>query len=84
MGYSFTGPDDGPIPRMVFLRFTCDGDHGSLPAPALVSDGAESYIEFHHRAIIAGWSETSLRILCPECKKGPRRSGAHQMDDLFD
>ncbi len=66
MGLTIAGPDTGPIPRQTILVFECDGDHGLLPRPRRLEDQG-SYIEQHARMIAAGWSETSLRILCPEC-----------------
>lgn len=27
------------------------------------------YVEAHHAFIAAGWSETPMRVLCPECAK---------------
>lgn len=48
--------------------FYCDGDHGLFPGPEISS--SDDYVAAHHSFIAAGWSETPMRVLCPECRGG--------------
>jgi hypothetical protein len=71
MGLKITGPDKGKIPRLISLVLSCDGDHGLLEPPTVrYDDQGDGYIGMHDRAIAAGWSETSERVLCPQCRRG--------------
>lgn len=77
MGLKIGGPDSGPFPRQTYLILSCD----KCRTERVDTEG--SYPDQHHRAIVAGWSETPEMILCPKCKKGPAEAGP-RMADLFE
>lgn len=73
MGLRITGPDRGPIPRRCRLVLTCDGNHGLMSPPTRTWQSDETgYIGAHSAAIAEGWSETSERVLCPDCMRGKK------------
>ena len=73
MGLAIVADETMPVPRIITLTLTCDGDHGFLPPPILTFQDAD-YVRDMSRAIAAGWSETPERILCPDCRRARQTS----------
>lgn len=57
VGVELYGLDEGPCPRPVFLRVTCNGDHEPSARPVAVfsADGLDGYIAQRSAAVRAGW-----------------------------
>jgi hypothetical protein len=59
--------EDVPVPRPVWARVACDGDHGLLPRPEVVLDVTPPRPGSWAQANALGWSITAERDLCPRC-----------------
>jgi len=67
--HSLWADETKPIPRPVWVRFVCDGDHGLLPPVEQTFALGPETPNAWTQAVAAGWLIVPERDLCPECRK---------------